>query len=157
MKVNAALGEETSRATRRPRRHSSEPVIAKLLLARKAETDARASAGATPAARFRCDAVGLGSACPIDPARPTRPRVPDILLTTLVNGPGRWEELASDLLAIAAACDQVATVRTPYGVKYVVKGQIGRKSHRAAGVLAVWIVEAGRPPRLVTAYPDEES
>jgi len=69
----------------------------------------------------------------------------------------RWEDLASDLLALAATCDQVATVRTPYGVKYVVKGQIGRKPHRAAGVLAVWIVEAGRPPRLVTAYPDEKS
>jgi hypothetical protein len=69
----------------------------------------------------------------------------------------RWEELASDLLALAATCDQFATVRTPYGVKYVVKGRIGRKSHRTAGALAVWIVEAGRPPRLVTAYPDEES
>ena len=68
----------------------------------------------------------------------------------------RWEELASDLLALAAACDQFATVRTPFGVKYVVKGQVGRKSHRFASVLAVWIVEAGRPPRLVTAYPDEE-
>jgi hypothetical protein len=70
---------------------------------------------------------------------------------------GRWEELARDLLALAASCDQFATVRTPFGVKYVVKGQIGRKSHRPAGVLAVWIVEVGRPPRLVTAYPDEES
>jgi hypothetical protein len=69
----------------------------------------------------------------------------------------RWEELASDLLALAATCDQFATVRTPYGVKYVVKGRIGRKSDRTAGALAVWIVEAGRPPRLVTAYPDEES
>jgi hypothetical protein len=69
----------------------------------------------------------------------------------------RWEELASDLLALAATCDQFATVRTPYGVKYIVKVRIGRKSHRTAGVLAVWIVEAARPPRLVTAYPDEES
>jgi hypothetical protein len=157
MKVNAALAEETSRKPRRLRRHSPEPVVAKLLLAREAEAVARAGAGAPPVARFRCDAVRVGAACPIDAARPTRPRVPDILLTKLVNGLGRWEELASDLLAIAAACDQVATVRTPYGVKYVVKGQIGRKSHRTAGVLAVWIVEAGRPPRLVTAYPDEES
>ena len=69
----------------------------------------------------------------------------------------RWHELASDLLALAATCDQFATVRTPYGVNYVVKDRIGRKSHRTAGALAVWIVEAGRPPRLVTAYPDEES
>ena len=66
-------------------------------------------------------------------------------------------DFAIDLLALAATCDRFATVRTPYGVKYVVKGQIGRKPHRTAGVLAVWIVEAARPPRLVTAYPDEES
>lgn len=69
----------------------------------------------------------------------------------------RWGELANDLLALAATCDQFATVRTPFGVKYVVKGQIGRKSDRTASVLAVWVVEAGRSPRLVTAYPDEES
>ncbi len=69
----------------------------------------------------------------------------------------RWEELAGDLLGLATTCDEFATVQTPFGVKYVVKGQIGRESHRTASVLAVWIIEAGRPPRLVTAYPDEES
>ena len=68
----------------------------------------------------------------------------------------RWHELASDLLALAATCEKFATVQTPFGVKYVVKGQIGRESHRSGSVLAVWIVEADRPPRLVTAYPDEE-
>jgi hypothetical protein len=68
----------------------------------------------------------------------------------------RWQELTSDLLALAATCEQFATVRTPFGVKYVVKGQIGRGAHRSASVLAVWIVEADRPPRLVTAYPGEE-
>lgn len=68
-----------------------------------------------------------------------------------------WHELASDLLALAATCKEFATVRTPFGVKYVVKGQIGRAPQRSATVLAVWIIEANRPPRLVTAYPDEES
>ena len=62
----------------------------------------------------------------------------------------RWQELASDLLALAATCEQFATVRRPFGVK-VVKGQIGCGLHRSASVLAVWIVEADRPPRLVTA------
>jgi hypothetical protein len=68
-----------------------------------------------------------------------------------------WQELASDLSVLAATCEQFVTVQTPFGVKCVVKGQIGRKSHRGASVLAVWIVEADRPPRLVTAYPDEAS
>ena len=75
---------------------------------------------------------------------------------SLGYGRDRWHELASDLLALAATCEQFATVRTPFGVKYVLKGQIGRGPHRSASVLAVWIVEADRPPRLVTAYPDEE-
>lgn len=68
----------------------------------------------------------------------------------------RWQELASDLLALGATCEQFATVHTPFGVKYVVKGQIGRGPHRSASVLAVWIVEVDRPPRLVSAYPGEE-
>ena len=68
----------------------------------------------------------------------------------------RWHELASDLLALAATCENFATVRSSFGVKYVVKGQLGRRSRRSASVLVVWIVEAGRSPRLVTAYPDEE-
>jgi hypothetical protein len=69
----------------------------------------------------------------------------------------RWHELESDLLTLAAACKEFATVQTPFGVKYVVKGQIGRTPWRSASVLAVWIVGADRRPRLVTAYPDEES
>ena len=68
----------------------------------------------------------------------------------------RWQELASELLALATTCEQFATVRTPFGLKYGVKGQIGRGLHRSASVLAMWIVEADRPPRLVTAYPVEE-
>jgi hypothetical protein len=75
---------------------------------------------------------------------------------SLGYGRDRWHELAMDLLAPSATCEQFATVRTPFGVKYIVKGRIGGGSHRSASVLAVWIVEDDRPPRLVTAYPDEE-
>jgi len=79
-----------------------------------------------------------------------------VWLQSLGYARDRWHELASDLLALAATCEQFATGRTPFGVKYGVKGQLGRESHRSASVLAVWIVEGDRPPRLVTAYPDEE-
>ena len=75
---------------------------------------------------------------------------------SLGYGRDRWHELAMDLLALAATCEQFATVQTPFGIKYVVQGRIGRGPHRSASVLAVWIVEGDRPPRLVTAYPDEE-
>jgi hypothetical protein len=44
-----------------------------------------------------------------------------------------------------------------FGIKYVAKGRIGRSIGRSGSVLTVWIVEGDDPPRLVTAYPDEES
>ena len=68
-----------------------------------------------------------------------------------------WQQLARDLMAIAQDCDSFATERTRFGIKYVVKGRIGGSIGRSGSVLTVWIVEGDDPPRLVTAYPDEES
>ena len=68
-----------------------------------------------------------------------------------------WQQLARDLLAIAQDCSSFATERTRFGIKYVVKGRIGGSIGRSGSVLTVWIVEDNDPPRLVTAYPDDES
>ena len=67
-----------------------------------------------------------------------------------------WHDLADDLLTIARNCDNFATETTRFGVKYKVRGSIGRPDHRTGNVLTVWIVEDDQPPRLVTAYPDED-
>jgi hypothetical protein len=68
-----------------------------------------------------------------------------------------WQQLAGDLLGIAQECGSFATERTRFGVKYLAKGKLGRSKSRSGSVLTVWIVEGDDPPRLVTAYPDEES
>ena len=66
-----------------------------------------------------------------------------------------WPQLANDLLRIALECDDFDTEVTRFGVKYKARGEIGRPGHRPGRVLTVWIVEDEDPPRLVTAYPDE--
>lgn len=67
----------------------------------------------------------------------------------------QWQLLADDLLAIARGCDKFDTETNRFGVKYKAAGLVGRPNHRPANVLTVWIVEDDDPPRLVTAYPDE--
>jgi len=67
-----------------------------------------------------------------------------------------WQLLADDLLAIARDCDEFDTETTRFGVKYKAAGLVGRPNHRPGTVLTVWIVEDDDPPRLVTAYPDED-
>ena len=68
----------------------------------------------------------------------------------------RWQELVDDLLAIARGCPEFDTETTRFGIKYKAAGEIGRPNHRPGNVLTVWIVEDDDPPRLVTAYPDED-
>lgn len=68
-----------------------------------------------------------------------------------------WHELATDLLAVARNCRDCVTVRTQFGIKFVARGWVGRPNHRSGRVLTVWIAEDDAQPRLVTAYPDEES
>ena len=67
-----------------------------------------------------------------------------------------WHLLADDLLAIAHDCDTFDTETTPFGVKYIVTGMVGRPNHRLGNVLTVWILEDDEPPRFVTAYPEED-
>lgn len=68
----------------------------------------------------------------------------------------QWQELADDLLAIARGGCEFHTEKTQFGKKYKAAGSIGRPYHRPGNVLTVWIVENDDPPRLVTAYPDED-
>ena len=69
---------------------------------------------------------------------------------------GNWQDLRNDLLQIARACDDFFAVPSPFGVKYVTKGQIGQEGHRTATVVAVWIIEGNSLPRLITAYPGDD-
>lgn len=64
--------------------------------------------------------------------------------------------LADELLAIARNCAEFDTETTRFGIKYEAAGTVGRPNHRPGNILTVWITEDGDPPRLVTAYPDED-
>ena len=66
----------------------------------------------------------------------------------------RWEELQTQLLALALFADAELAETTPFGQKYHVRGIIRGPSGRAGGILTVWIIRHGEPlPRLVTAIP----
>ncbi len=65
-----------------------------------------------------------------------------------------WETLAAALRGHALEHPVLETVETPFGVRYVVEGEIiapdGRKPH----VRTVWFIRTnGNIPELVTAYP----
>ncbi len=64
------------------------------------------------------------------------------------------EQLAADLRSIAQQYPVVERTETPFGVKYVVDGELVSPLGRQAWVRTVWIVETGsKEPRLVTAFP----
>ena len=67
-----------------------------------------------------------------------------------------WQYLAMDLLAVAHDGKDFDIENTKFGVKYKVRGSVGRPNFRPGIVLTVWIVEDDDPPRLVTAYPEDK-
>ncbi len=67
-----------------------------------------------------------------------------------------WQLLANDLLEIARTCNKYDRERSPHGVKYKASGTVSQPGHRGGHVLTVWIVEPDEPPRLVTAFPDDD-
>ena len=66
----------------------------------------------------------------------------------------QWQLLADDLLLIARNCSFFETELSPYGIKYIAVGDIGRPGHSIKSVRTVWIVEDASSPRLVTGYPE---
>jgi hypothetical protein len=71
--------------------------------------------------------------------------------------PNKPDQLAADLLAIAKNAADCLEETSPYGVKYVVTGEVATPSGRFARIVTVWIVDIGQSsPRLVTAYPAED-
>ncbi|MFZ5557564.1 MAG: DUF6883 domain-containing protein [Pseudomonadota bacterium] len=102
-----------------------------------------------------------------DRARVDRSKITDYLLSTShPDGRGKavffmgfgfkvekWEILAEALRAVGISNPVVGVVESPYGKRYTVDGQLQAPDGRTPMVRTVWIVEQGRGPRLVTAYP----
>lgn len=64
-----------------------------------------------------------------------------------------WTAMRDALVGHPAANPVAAAKASPHGTKYEVRCSIATPDGRNPCVTTVWIVEGGRPPRLVTAYP----
>lgn len=65
-----------------------------------------------------------------------------------------WETLVTALLRHAADHDVVETVKSPFGTRYIVEGDLMAPDGRNLLIRTVWFIDTdGRNPRLVTAYP----
>lgn len=68
----------------------------------------------------------------------------------------KWRELADALIEHAAANEIESEVKTDYGKKYIIEGEIETPSGRRPVVRTVWFIAKGESiPRFVTAYPEE--
>lgn len=65
-----------------------------------------------------------------------------------------WNVLAEALLEHVRTNDLVETERTPYGVRYVIEGDMIAPDGTKLLVRSVWFIEnKATEPRFVTAYP----
>lgn len=70
----------------------------------------------------------------------------------------RWEILAEALRKHGQSHGVTKRVESAFGTRYSVDGRLDTPDGRNPSVRTVWIVEKGsRVPRLITAYPVEES
>jgi hypothetical protein len=69
-----------------------------------------------------------------------------------------WETLADALRAHGGTHDVASVVESRFGTRYIVEGKLMSPDGRNPLMRTVWIVEKPQAaPRLVTAYPLEES
>jgi hypothetical protein len=67
----------------------------------------------------------------------------------------RWEVLRDALLEHAADYPVADIVSIPYGVNYVIKGELKTPDGRTPRVRVVWCIDHdSNAPRLITAYPE---
>jgi len=68
-----------------------------------------------------------------------------------------WEALAVSLRNVGVSNQVSGIVESAYGRRYTVDGPLSTPDGRTPLVRTVWIVESEAAPRLVTAYPLEQS
>ena len=65
---------------------------------------------------------------------------------------GRWEGMRDALRKHPSENPVVKAARNAHGTKYEVNCSLETPDGRSPCLTTVWIIEAGRPPRLVTVY-----
>lgn len=69
-----------------------------------------------------------------------------------------WPTLAQAFLRVTRENEVAISVESSHGIKYIVDGALSTPLGKSPTVRTVWIVDQGNEnPRLVTAYPREES
>src|ERR1041385_4598420 len=72
--------------------------------------------------------------------------------------PDDWATFAAALRTLAEATSVAKSMESPHGTKYVLDGRLKTPSGKSPVVRTIWIVDRGQAaPRLVTAYPHEQS
>ncbi len=65
-----------------------------------------------------------------------------------------WPVMAEALRKHAADHEVALTEQTPFGIRYVIEGEVLAPDGRIPSIRAVWFIETGDDmPRFVTAYP----
>jgi hypothetical protein len=68
-----------------------------------------------------------------------------------------WLALAKAFLKLVQETEDVISMESSHGIKYIVDGTLMTPSGKSPMVRTVWIVDKeSENPRLVTAYPGEE-
>jgi hypothetical protein len=68
----------------------------------------------------------------------------------------RWQQLAAALRNHPEQNPIEASISTPFGMKYLVRCNLGTPDRRDPCIVTVWLKEEAGPARLVTAYPAGE-
>lgn len=70
--------------------------------------------------------------------------------------PEKWQVFAEALKGHAAANDVSESVTSPFGMRYIINGELEAPDGRKPRVRAIWFIEDGDDvPTLVTAYPEK--
>jgi hypothetical protein len=88
----------------------------------------------------------------LDPEHPEGRRKAEFFISIGFSGAEK-ETLMTALYDHPIRNEVSEVIRGPYGEKYVVTGPIETPRGQEAVVTTIWIVEASRRPRLVTAFP----
>jgi uncharacterized protein DUF6883 len=68
-----------------------------------------------------------------------------------------WQDLAEALLKHAAEHEVTRVEESPFGIRYIVEGNLVAPNGRTPLIRAVWFIETGQQvARFVTAYPLEK-
>ena len=66
----------------------------------------------------------------------------------------RTDELAEALRSHGAICEVAKVKNSPFGVRYILEGELATPDGRNPVVRSVWFIERGEyAPKLVTVYP----